>query len=129
VYIEVFPHFSTSYVLTLVSASVKAGLPSRLTHLYFRVETRYLRSFGGRNGIERLEAYWDHRMRLMTLRTYYESIERRFQTWCSEFLALNTADVMTSVRTPSHIQHGPHIESGGVGGALESDHVVAEPFC
>lgn len=46
-------HFTRSYVSTFV----KAGLASRLRHLHLRVETRYVRCFGGRNGIERLEAY------------------------------------------------------------------------
>ena len=69
------PHFSTSQVLVL------ARLSKRVLHPDFRY-------FGGRNGIERLEAYLDHCVRPMTLRTYYEIIKRRFQTPSSELLAL-----------------------------------------
>ena len=74
----IIPHFSTSQVPIL------ARLSKRVLHPDFR-DVRY---FGGRNGIERLEAYLDHCVRPMTLQTYYEIIKRRFQTPSSELLAL-----------------------------------------
>ena len=91
------PYFSTSRVLIL------ARLSKRVLHPDFR----FIRYFGGRNRIERLEAYLDHCVRPMTLRTYYEIIKRRFQTPYPELLALKSADMMTSVSISSYVHHGP----------------------